>query len=167
MNTKTGVFAEDFPICSIVFADNTLYHQDGNYFFMSTTSSRVIQCPTGESNKLWVELSDDVCDFIESIDLRYVSEHSSSLTEYLRLISDFHPSLKQSPSGKICMLPVNIRSYTKIQGQLIKNKHIALVLQANYSKNTLIWNAYHVKGTNVESEIIFPNCLLEPKLIKI
>jgi hypothetical protein len=171
-NRRMNIKSHEYSVYNIVFSNNTLYHEDGTYFFIRTPLSRIVLASDeGETPTLiWIELSNKICDFIDSIDLRYISEQSSTLKGFLKISHDFIPSLKKSTSGRRCLLAVNLRSYTNIIAPVIKNTYMSLTLQVNYCKNALIWNAYEIKGlceSDIEDEIIFPNCLLEPELIKI
>lgn len=174
----TEIPAEEYSVYSVIFRGNNVFHADGNYFSLSTPLSRVIDYDP-ERNIVYIELNQEVCRFINSVDLKYMTKYAGSMLEFLEFSSVFLPSLKRGANGTQNVLPVHIRSYTRNVTMLGTDSVCSLTLMVNYRHDALIWSAIQINDCSSDSngrpvdddleteEIVFHDCQLGSELIKI
>lgn len=178
----TEIPAEKYSVYSVIFRDNSVFHADGDYFSINTPPSRVIDYDQ-ERNIIYLELHPDVCGFIDSVDLKYMTKYATSMLDFLQFSSKFLSSLKRGANGERNVLPVHIRSYTQTPMGLTTDTVCSATLMVNYRHDALIWSAVRIwvqdmhnsNGSSVDEndhdaeteEIVFQDCLLGNELIKI
>lgn len=173
--------AEHYSVYSVIFSGNNVYHADGNYFSLRTPASRIIDYDR-DHNIVYIELEPAVCKFIESIDLKYMTKFATDMLEFLHFSSTFLSSIKRGANGARNVLPIRLRSYTRINTILETDAMCMITLMVNYRRDALIWSAVQIDDIDyTESavqqvnddadaevdEAIFQNCLLVNDVIKI
>ena len=169
---------ETFDTSFLTFHDNCVYggmRKSKSYFLLQTPLCRII---SKDTNGIWVHVPEKFAEIIDHIDIEFISQRSSNIHEYLNGVKINNPSMKLSANGARCYLHINLRNFTRVFGNANVNDSVWIILNCNYTKRSLIWNAYQIRNNNIEVEaksdeedqepVIFNDCCLhEPELVKI
>lgn len=144
-----------------------MYLDNDGFFMIQTPLCRVVSM---DDQGLWLEPPKDFCDVINHVDISYISQSSSDIHTYLAYLKGFTTSLKLAPHGDSYYIYINKRNYTKTYGTICVNDTVQVILNCNYTKQRLIWSAYQIKNSIIETkpDALFQDChISEPELIQI
>ena len=171
-----------FEPCFLSFRDNCIYggarEDKDSYFMIQSPLCRVVSIDyvLGALRGLWIEVTSGFSNIILSIDIEFITHRSANIKQYLDSWKKFVPSIKPASSGPGCYLYINIRNFTHIYGGIKINDAVRLILNCNYTKESLIWNAYQIRNNIIElpetsdedQDFVLEGCHLHaPELVKI